>query len=165
MILDLFRDYIFEIIFHSGGVLPVEVFYLWMTSLSFSFLSIILGTFYIFVRYTYNINDIERPIYEARLLTKGFFWKIVGVLIINMIIGIIFFYPFVLIYQYLIMTVFQDFYVEAHMPPSNYILKFLFNVIYDLPTIILGPLQICLITPLFTHQYLKRENIILAKKL
>ncbi len=164
VILDFFRDYIFEILFHSGLVFPLEVFFLWTTSLSFSFLSIILSTFYIFVRYTYNINDIERPIYEARLLTKGFFWKIVGVIVIDMIIqmiiSIIFFYS----YDYIITTFFLDIYIEFIMT-QNYAFIILNSIIFDIPTILIGSLGVCLITPLFAHQYLKKENKTLEEKM
>ena len=114
---------------------------------------------YIFVRYTYNIEDIERPIYEARSLTKGIFWKIIGVLIINMIIFWIFFAIYMVISQYMMITFFRDLYwemVEAQIRNYGFIL--LYNLIFDIPTILLGPLEICLITPFFTHQYLKRVN-------
>ena len=143
---------------------PVEVLFIWITSLSFSFLSIIITTFYIFVRYTYNINDFERPIYEARLLTKGFFWKIIGVLVIDMIIQLIISLVFFYSYNYLITTFFFDIYTEFYMT-WNYLSIFLNSIIFDIPTILLGSLGVCLITPLFARQYLKRENKNLEEKM
>ncbi|MFX1568963.1 MAG: hypothetical protein ACFFCV_11425 [Promethearchaeota archaeon] len=164
VILYSIQDFIFEFVFYSGWLFPLRVFILWTTSLSFAFLSIILSTFYIFVRYTYNIIDIERPIYEARLLTKGFFWKIVGVLVIDMIIQLIISGVFFYSYNYIITTFFFDIYIESLMT-RNYVLIFLNRIIYDIPAILIGPLSVCLITPLFAHQYLKRENKMLEEKI
>jgi len=121
----------------------------------------ILSAIYIFVRYTYNIKDIERPINEARSLTKGFFWKIVGALIVNFIILWIAFYLFMLISQFIMLIFFPDIFWPLSIPDAqarNYGLILLNNLIFDIPTILLGPLAVCLITPLFAHQYLEREN-------
>lgn len=133
-------------------------------SWSIFFISLIISSIFIFVRYTYNIKDIERPIYKARSLTKGIFWKIVLILLIDAAIVLVISFLWSLFNQFLVLTVFQDIYIEAYLPPSNYVFIFLYRMFYNLPTIILGSLGVCLITPLFAHQYLKRENEILEDK-
>ena len=54
--------------------------------------------------------------------------------------------------------------IGPYAQERNYGLILLNNLIFDIPTILLGPLGACLITPLFAHQYLKIENKNLKKK-
>ncbi|MEE9377656.1 MAG: hypothetical protein V3V33_06430 [Candidatus Lokiarchaeia archaeon] len=161
VIFDLIQDFIYETLFLSGISVFSLVFLSYFIFIPLTFISLILSTIYIFVRYTYNIKDIERPIYEARSFTKGFFWKIVGALVINFLILMIAFYLFMLISQFIMIIFFPDIFWSIsgnYVQPRNYGLILLNNLIFDIPTILLGPLGACLITPLFAHQYLKREN-------
>ncbi len=48
--------------------------------------------------------------------------------------------------------------VDVYVLPHNYGLILLYYLIFDIPTILIGSLEVCLITPLFAHQYLKRVN-------
>ena len=41
----------------------------------FAIIATVIKTYYIFSIFTYNIEDIEKPLKEARDLTKGSFWK------------------------------------------------------------------------------------------
>ena len=59
------------------------------------------------------------------------------------------------------MAVFRYLYwemVDVYALLHNYGLILLYNLIFDIPTILIGSLEVCLITPLFAHQYLKRVN-------
>ncbi|NVM35688.1 MAG: hypothetical protein HWN81_08835 [Candidatus Lokiarchaeota archaeon] len=162
VIFDLIQDNIYETLFLSGiSLIFATIIFFYIILIPLTLISLILNSIYIFVRYTYNIKDIEKPIYEARTLTKGFFWKIVGTLIINFIILMIAFNFFMLIFQFIMISFFPDDIFMLIMDPyaqeRNYGLILLNNLIFDMPTILLGPLGACLLTPLFAHQFLKRE--------
>lgn len=168
VIFDLIQDYLYETLIPSGiSAIFATLILFYIFLIPVTLISLIIRSIYIFVRYTYNIEDFEKPIYEARTLTKGFFWKIFGTLIINFIILMIAFNFFMIIFQFIMTSCFPDEIFILIMKPyaqeRNYGLVLLNNLILDIPTILLGPLGACLITPLFAHQYLKRENKNLKK--
>ena len=167
VIFDLIQDFVYETLFLSGISVFSLLFLSYFIFIPLTFISLILSSIYIFVRYTYNIKDIERPIYEARSFTKGFFWKIVGALVINFLILMIAFNLFMFLFQFIMITFFpDDIFILLTIPYAqtrNYGLILLNNLIFDIPTILLGSLAVCLITPLFAHQFLERENKNLKK--
>jgi len=71
-----FNKKIFLVILIIGICLPVS-------SLLLFFPAIIVFSFYIFLVFTYNLEDINNPISEARAISRGAFWKIIGFFIIN----------------------------------------------------------------------------------
>jgi len=159
VIFSLIQDFAIDYVFSMRGRISWITYLFLYLSLPFMIISIILTSFYIFVRYTYNIKDIESPIHEARSLTKGFLWKIVGVLLIDLVIFWIVSIFYMFLFPYIMINFFRNLYwsmLGAYMETRNYGLIFLYNLIYDVPIILIGPLNACLITPLFAHQYLKR---------
>ena len=111
---------------------------------------IIIFGHYICSVFTYQFENIEKPLKQARLITKGALWKIIGVFVISsLIISVI-----STIYGLLLNLVWQ---VDAltlgswYNPASRrYDMLFLNELLNNLVRIILGPLFICLLTTLFT---------------
>jgi len=113
---------------------------------------IIIFGFYIFVIFTFHQN-IEKPMKEARALSKGAFWKIFGTFfLVSIIIGAI-----NIFYQLII-----DFtipYNPSWYAPStrNYGMIIFYELIYGLINVLLTPLFICLMTPLYVSQKAKKD--------
>ncbi len=109
--------------------------------------SIIIYSFCIFLVFTYNINNIEKPISEARLIAKGAFWSLIGILIIEFLF--IFFID--LIYRMI-------FNVALLFPyPRSYLTSFLFQILNGLFDIIFSPLILCFLTTLYTKLKAQKE--------
>ena len=113
--------------------------------------SIIIIGYYIFVFFTYREKNIEKPLKDARNLSRGNFWRILGVFIISaIIISII-----NIIYQFVI-GFFWNFntstIISWYNPTTrNYPMIILDDIIYfQLIGLIFSPLFICLLTPLYT---------------
>ena len=115
-------------------------------------------TYYIFSIFTYNIEDIEKPLHEAKLLTKGSFWKVLAVQLIPIPILMVASIPFYPIYKYFWS---MEHHITSNIGYQGFI--FLFSFIFSIPFIILGPLELCLLTPLFAKQFLKEEETDLKK--
>jgi len=104
---------------------------------------------YICSVFTYQFENIEKPLKQARLITKGAFWKIVGVLVICSLIirtiSVIFGWFLNLVWHVDAPTL-----ASWYNPASRrYDMLFLNELLNNLVTIILGPLFICLLTTLF----------------
>jgi len=111
---------------------------------------IIIYGLYICSVFTYQFENIEKPLKQARLITKGAFWKIIGVVVISsLIISVI-----SMIYGLFLNLVWHvDAFTLAswYNPASRrYDMLFLNELLNNLIRIILGPLFICLLTTLFT---------------
>lgn len=123
--------------------------------------AIILFGFFIFLIFTYNIEDIQNPISEARAIAKGSFWKIIGVFIINFLIIWIISLIYNLIIDFIIDTNVNNFssIYNSWLDPDtrNYGMIILYNVLTNLIDIILAPLFICLLTSLFSSSKAKKE--------
>jgi len=110
---------------------------------------IIIFGLYICSVFTYQFENIEKPLKQARVITKGAFWKIIGVFVISsLIIRVI-----SMIYGFFLNLVWHvDAFTLAswYNPASRrYDMLFLNELLNNLVTIILGPLFICLLTTLF----------------
>jgi ribosomal protein L33 len=105
---------------------------------------------YICSVFTYQFENIEKPLKQARLITKGAFWKIIGVLVISSliirVISMIFGLFLNLVWQVDAITL-ASWYNPA---TRRYDMLFLNELLNNLVSIILGPLFICLLTTLFT---------------
>lgn len=117
--------------------------------LTFFILSIIIFGFYIFSIYTYQLDDIENPLKSARSYSKGAFWRIIGAFIVSSLIsiGINYLYQFILdfIWPVEISTV-----ISWYNPSSRRLdLILLYDLLSNLIPILLQPLFICLLTPIF----------------
>ncbi len=120
--------------------------------------SIIILGFFIFIVFTYNIIEIKRPALEARRIAKGSFFKIIAIFLICSIIEFII---VDLIYQtFLDFAWYLDYdtYISWYHPDTrNYAMIFIRVLVYDILSIILAPLFICFLTPLFASAKAKNE--------
>ncbi len=110
---------------------------------------------YICSVFTYQFENIEKPIKQARVITKGAFWKIIGVFVISTliirVISVIFGFFLNLIWDVNASTL-----ASWYNPASRrYDMLFLNDLLNNLISIILGPLFICLLTTLFTSLKVK----------
>jgi hypothetical protein len=160
IIFDMIQDKYVKYLFLKGvGVLPT-MFLQMILVYFFFFLFLIIEPFYIFIIFTYNIKDIEKPIYEARSLTKGIYRKIIVVLLIEVVLSFIFIFINMFLYN-LIAFLNEDFFfaLTAARGTLNYIYIFLNEIILAIHAILFGSLKVCLVTPLFAHQYLSRAHL------
>ncbi|MHA2008801.1 MAG: zinc ribbon domain-containing protein [Promethearchaeota archaeon] len=114
-------------------------------SLLLFFPAIIIFGFFILLVFTYNSEDIEKPIPEARAIAKGGFWKVIGIFLFNAVI----FFIIGLVYDFSIGTLLNP--SSAWTAPStrNYGMLILYQIIVNLIEIIFAPLFICLLTSLY----------------
>ncbi|MHA1489993.1 MAG: zinc ribbon domain-containing protein, partial [Promethearchaeota archaeon] len=118
---------------------------------------IIIFGFFIFLVFTYNLPEIERPVKEARLIAKKSFLKIIGIFLICALIAAIIegIYVFILSYTiYIDPITFSSWFNPAS---RNYLSIFLYYLVYDIVGILIAPLFICLLTPLFASLKAKKE--------
>ena len=95
------------------------------------------------------MDDIEKPVKEARLIAKGNSVKIIGVFIIAALItGLI-----DTLYQAILEPTFyvtqSTFYSWVNPSTRNYLMIFGYRLVLDLVNIALSPLFVCLLTILF----------------
>jgi len=135
-----------------GVFVPLGTFLLFIPSI------ILLG-YYIFTFFTYREKNVERPLSEARNLSRGNFWKIIGIFIItSFIISIINF-----IYQFII-GFFWNFNTSTILSwynpnTRNYPMIILDDIIYyQLIGLIFSPLFLCLLTPLYTSLKARKQS-------
>ncbi len=118
-------------------------------NLMFVIPAIVIFGFYIFSIYTYQLDNTERSIKEAKILSKGAFWKIIGTFIVSYLIIL----TINTFYQLIIEIAFPVNYstlVSWYNPSSRrFDLVFIYNLMNDVVLILLEPLFVCLLTPLF----------------
>ncbi|MHA1273497.1 MAG: zinc ribbon domain-containing protein [Promethearchaeota archaeon] len=125
-------------------------------------IGIILFIFYIFAVYTYNLEeDNESPLSRSRNLMRGSSLRIIGIFILAVLVGFIADLLYSTILN-LIWPLTNDTYYSWFNPDTrNYGMIILYQLVSNIPTLLLAPLFICLLTPLFTHQKVKDEMGIL----
>jgi hypothetical protein len=133
-----------------GIGVPVGFSILWIPG-------IIIFGFFIFLVFTYNMEGIERPSQEARSIAKGSFRRIIAIFficaLIEYIVNLI--YQTVLSYTWIIDSATIN---SWYNPISrNYGMIFLYDLVYDIMSILLAPLFICLLTALFASSRAKKE--------
>jgi len=112
-------------------------------------------SFYVF---TYNSDDSNQPIKDAREIARGSFWKIIGVLVLtSLIIGIIDFVFHLFIDDFLIQL-----YKTSWYDPSTrrFGIIILFDLIYFIVQLIFAPLFICLLTSLYVSLKTRKESFV-----
>ena len=147
-----FNKKIFLVILIIGICIPLGSILLFIPA-------IIIFGFYIFLVFTYNMEDTENPISEARRVAKGNFWKILGMFAFNFI----FIFIFSFIYNSIIDVFFSsetfsnnyNSWVDAST--RNYGMIILYQLLVNLVEILLAPLFICLLTSLFTSLKAKKD--------
>jgi ribosomal protein L33 len=115
---------------------------------------IIIGLFSFYV-FTYNSDDSNQPLKDAREIARGSFWKIIGVFVVSsLIISII-----SLLFQLFIGDFFVQFYQTSWYNPStrNYVMIILYDFLYYIVELIFAPLFICLLTSLYVSLKARKE--------
>ena len=147
-----FNKKIFLVILIIGICIPLGSILLFIPA-------IIIFGFYIFLVFTYNMEDTENPISEARRVAKGNFWKILGMFAFNFI--------FIFIFSFIYNSIIDVFFssetfsnnYNSWLDPStrNYGMIILYQLLVNLVEILLAPLFICLLTSLFTSLKAKKD--------
>ncbi len=120
---------------------------------------IIIG-FYIFLVFVYNSKDVPKPITEARLIAKGSFWKILSVFFISFAITYTIEGTISLILDLVLPINTAPFY---NPDTRNYGMIIVYGLLHSIAAILLGPLFICLLTPLFASLKAQKELGIIEK--
>ncbi|MFX1454448.1 MAG: zinc ribbon domain-containing protein [Promethearchaeota archaeon] len=147
-----FNKKILIVIFIIGICLPFSSLLLYIPA-------IFVFTMFIFLIFTYNMEEIDKPISEARRIAKGASnkLKILGVFVFNFVI--IFIFSFILnsIIDLLLNPSIVAFNYDIWLTTRNYGSLILYQILINLANILLAPLFICLITALFASLKAKRE--------
>ena len=117
--------------------------------------SIFIYGYYAFYVFTYNSDDSNQPIKDAREIARKSFWKIIGVFILTTLIILIIDFIF-----HLFIDVFLiQFYNSSWFNPStrNFGMIILYDLIYYIVDLIFAPLFICLLTSLYVSLKTRKE--------
>ncbi|MFX0022303.1 MAG: zinc ribbon domain-containing protein [Candidatus Hermodarchaeota archaeon] len=147
---------LFLVILILGICLPISSLLLFIPA-------IIIFVFFIFLVFTFNMELKKNPILEARAISKGGFWKIIGVFVINVLLISFISYIFNLIFG-MILTIesasFTIAYYSWYEPLTrNYGMIILYEILVNFADIIFAPLFICLLTSVFSSFKAKRDLI------
>ena len=121
---------------------------------------IIIFGFFIFYVFTYQSNDSEHPLKDARYLAKGEFWKIIGILIINNLIIMSFETAYHLILDF---TPLQNSVSWYDPSTRDYGSIILYDFTINIVQLLFTPLLICLLTPLYAHLKTRKEQYLTAQ--
>ena len=133
-----------------GLGIPLGIFTLFIAS-------IIIFGFFIFSVYTYQIKDIENPLKSARAYSKGAFWKIIGVFLISWLISSVINFIYQSIFDY-IWPVDSFTRLSWYNPSTRRLdLLILYGLVQNLVLILVEPLFICLLTPVFSSARVKNQ--------
>ena len=118
--------------------------------------SIIIFGYYIFYVYTYHSEEGIQSLKEAREVARGAFWKIIGVFILSNLVVFI----CDIIFQLFADTFLFQIYDASWYNPStrNFGSIILYDLLYNLPEILLTPLFICFLTSLYGFLKTNREQ-------
>jgi hypothetical protein len=123
--------------------------------------AIIIFGFFIFLVFTFNLEETNNPISEARAISKRSFLKIIGVFMINVIFISVCSYFFQIIFNILLNTdsaLFIANYNSWFDPATrNYLMIILFDILMSFVEIALAPLFICLLTTIFSSLKARRD--------
>ena len=120
---------------------------------------LLIFVFFIFYIFTYNSDNSEHPLKDARNLVKGEFWKIVGVFFMyNLII-----YVCDSIYRMIIVN-FIEINPFWYIPSTrDYGSIILYDFILNIVPFLLTPLLICLLTSLYVYLKARKEQYLQSK--
>lgn len=115
---------------------------------------IILG-YYSFTIYTYNMDLEQSTVPAARSIEKGAFWRIIGIYVLSHLMILI-----LGIFLYTLTMFLWNPRLDVWLNPAtrNYFMLFIHELITNLHIVILSPLYVCLLTPLFASQQSKKEQ-------
>jgi len=148
-----FNKKIFTVIIILGFILPLSSLLLFIPG-------IIIFGFFIFLIFTYNMEDVN-PIKEAKRIAKGSFFKVIGVFIINFIFIFVISFTFTSILDFFLET--DSLYFQAEInswfdpATRNYGMLILYQILYSLVDILFAPLFICLLTTIYSTLKARKE--------
>ncbi len=118
--------------------------------------SIIIFGYFIFYVFTYHSEEGIQPLKEARRVARGAFWKIIGIFMLSNLV--IFICDF--IFQLFANPFLIQMYDASWYNPStrNFGSIILYDLLYNLPEILLTPLFICFLTSLYGFLKTNREQ-------
>ncbi len=117
--------------------------------------SIIIFGYYAFYVFTYNSDDSNQPVKDAREIARKSFWKIIGVFVVsNLIITIIDFFFHLFIDDFLIQL------YNTSWSTRNFGMIILHDLIYYTVELIFAPLFICLLTSLYVSLKTRKEKFV-----
>ena len=119
--------------------------------------SIIIVAYYLFYVFTYNDPESKNAKSEARSISRGAFWRIIGIFIICAIIELIvdFIYTSILDFTLVISAETYNGWLDPNT--RNYGMLILYHLIYNLHLILLTPVFVCLLTPLYASHKARFE--------
>jgi hypothetical protein len=149
-----FNKKLFLVILIIGICIPVG-------AIIFFVPAILIFGFFIFLVFTYNMEEVENPISEARRISKGSFFKILGIFILNYIFIAIISFIYNLGIDILLNPSSDTFIYNYNLwfAPNtrNYGLIILYQILISIIDIILAPLFICLLTALFASLKTRKD--------
>lgn len=140
------------VIFIIGICLPLSSILLYIPA-------IFVFTMFIFLIFTYNMEEIDKPISEARAIAKGVSTKlkIIGIFVFNFVIIFIFSFILNFIIDLLLNPGIVAFNYSIWLTTRNYGSLILYQILINLADILLAPLFICLMTALFASLKAKKD--------
>ncbi len=119
--------------------------------------AIVIFGFYIFSIYTYQLDNQGGSIKEAKMLSKGAFWKIIGTFLVSVLIMSIANTLYQIIIDTLVPVSYST-YVSWYNPSNRrFDMIFIYSLMSNAVSILLEPLFICLLTPLFIQLKTRRR--------
>jgi len=122
-------------------------------------INILLNSFFIFMIFTYSIRDNNSTLSKTKVYREGSYFKILIIMGIYVVIIEVFQFILSLFWN----PTFSEFHSWYDINNRRYDLIILNNFILSLPVLILGTLQIALLTPLFANQVAKKQHIFETK--
>ncbi|MBD3213903.1 MAG: hypothetical protein GF311_14935 [Candidatus Lokiarchaeota archaeon] len=120
---------------------------------------ILIFGYFIFSIFTYSADEFDNSISTARRIAKGSFLRIIGIAVLSLIITAMINLPYTLILD-IIWPVNNATYISWLSPATrNYFMLLLYSLSSQLVNMLLTPLMLCLLTPLFAHN-LQEKGII-----
>ena len=145
-----FNKKMIPILLLLGLGIPLGIFTLFIAS-------IIIFGFFIFSIYTYQLKDNENSLKSARKYSKGVFWRIVGVLVISSLITSVINFIYQLIFDFA-WPVDTATTMSWYNPSTRRLdLLIIYALAQNLIPLLLEPLFICLLTPVFTSAVAKNH--------
>ncbi|MHA1931975.1 MAG: hypothetical protein ACW96X_05505, partial [Promethearchaeota archaeon] len=130
--------------------------------------AIIVFSMFIFLVFTYNIEEIDKPISEARAISRGLNnkLKIIGVFIFNFCVIFIFNSLFNSVLDFFLDPTIMANNYNSWLAPStrNYAFIILYQILLNFVTILLAPLFICFLTVLFASLNAKKGLVFQSQR-
>ena len=128
------------------------------------FPGIILFLYFIFLIFTYNIENIDNPISEARSISKGSYLRIIGVFFIAILLTEACNLIYLLIISYVWPVNASDINAWYNPATRNFGFIILYEMVNNVILILFAPLFISLLTPVFASSKARKDLGIITKE-